>query len=161
MLKKLLFTLFVLLSAFNASTKTIDAQACSAASNNCPTGTYCNVYAGQCLPQIIDDGVTNETFDSVNPLKISTSTTDELREQFSTPGGIVSRILMFAFPISGMILFIMIVWGGFEILAGASNKKSLDAGKQRVTGAIAGFMLLFASYWIAQIVEVIFGIVIV
>jgi len=52
----------------------------------------------------------------------------------------------------------MIVAGGLQILAGASNGKSLDAGKQRVTMAILGFILLFASYWIAQILEAIFGL---
>ncbi|NCN24376.1 MAG: hypothetical protein GW945_02745 [Candidatus Pacebacteria bacterium] len=54
----------------------------------------------------------------------------------------------------------MLSWAGFEMLAGASSEKSLDAGKQRATAAIVGFLLLFVSYWIMQIVEVIFGITI-
>ena len=40
----------------------------------------------------------------------------------------------------------------------AAGKKSIDAGKQRATAAVVGFMLLFASYWIAQIIEIVFGI---
>ncbi len=54
----------------------------------------------------------------------------------------------------------MIVWGGFEILTGAATKKSVDAGKQRITAALLGFLLLFATYWIGQLLEVVFGIVI-
>ncbi|HOZ03068.1 MAG TPA: hypothetical protein PKX78_01065 [Candidatus Woesebacteria bacterium] len=81
-------------------------------------------------------------------------------DQLSTPGGIVSRLLAFAFPLAGLILFVMLVWGGFEILIQAPSKKGIDAGKQRVSAAIIGFILLFSSYWIWQIVEVVFGIVI-
>jgi hypothetical protein len=102
--------------------------------------------------------VTEETLDSLNPLKqdgVDQATADQL----STPGGIVSRFLgVFAFPLAGLILFVMIVWGGFEMLMGAADKKSIDAGKQRVTAALIGFLLLFASYWIARIIEMMFGI---
>lgn len=103
-------------------------------------------------------GPTNQTFNVINPLNIFNSTQ---AARLTTPGSIITRVLQFAFPIAGVILFVMIVWGGFEILAGANEKKSLDAGKQRVTAAIVGFLILFCSYWIAQIIEFIFGISIV
>jgi hypothetical protein len=78
--------------------------------------------------------------------------------QFSTPAGIISEALNYIFPAAGLLLFVMIVWGGFEILSGAASSKSKDAGKQRITAAITGFILLFASYWIIQIVEIIFNV---
>ena len=103
-----------------------------------------------------DVGVTTEVFDAVNPLGELTGS--PYFDDFKTPGGIMTRVLQFAFPIAGLILFVMIVWGGFEILSGAADKKSMDAGRQRVTAAIIGFLLLFSSYWIAQVIEYIFGI---
>jgi hypothetical protein len=108
----------------------------------------------------------NSFFDMLNPLKhaggddIFEDEASAYADQLSTPGGIVSRLLAFAFPLAGLILFVMLVWGGFEILIQAPSKKGIDAGKQRVTAAIIGFILLFSSYWIWQIVEVVFGIVI-
>lgn len=108
----------------------------------------------------------NEFFDTLNPLQhaggdnIFEDKASDYANTLSTPGGIISRLLTFAFPLAGLILFVMLVWGGFEILIQAPSKKAIDAGKQRVTAAIIGFMLLFASYWIWQIVEVVFGIVI-
>lgn len=102
-------------------------------------------------------------FDNLDPLRIArdkninTVTTDK-PAYFNTPGGILSRVLDFAFPLAGIILFVMIIWGGFEILSGATTPKAKDAGKQRVTNAVIGFILLFSAYWIAQLVEVIFGI---
>lgn len=102
------------------------------------------------------DNLTQETIDSFNPLVQFGDAS--LAQDLSTPGGIISRLLLFAFPIAGMILFIMLVWSGLEILAGATEKKSLDAGKNRATAAVVGFILLFASYWLVQLIEVIFGI---
>ncbi|MBP9820107.1 hypothetical protein KBC79_05230 [Candidatus Woesebacteria bacterium] len=111
-------------------------------------------------------GPTNQVLDELNPLSIGGGTDinnaqpSAYKADLSTPGGIVSRLLEFAFPLAGLILFAMLVWGGFEIILGAANKKSVDSGKQRITSAIIGFLLLFSSYWITQIIEVIFGIMI-
>lgn len=78
--------------------------------------------------------------------------------QFATPRGIISELLPYAFVIAGLILFVMLLWGGFEMLTGAADTKSQEAGKQRITNAIIGFALLFVSYWLAKILEIVFGI---
>ncbi len=109
---------------------------------------------------------TNETFDLFNPLKIAGGenldevVASEHAEQLSTPGGIVSRLLQFIFPLAGLMLFVMIVWGGFEIMSGAGDKNKIQAGKTRITSAIVGFLILFSSYWLTQVIEVVFGIVV-
>lgn len=98
-------------------------------------------------------GPNSTDFNNLNPLRTFGGHVEEL----SSPGGIVSRLLVFAFPLAGLILFVMIVWGGFEMITGATSK-GIEAGRQRVTAAVVGFILLFVAYWIFQIVEVIFGI---
>jgi hypothetical protein len=108
-------------------------------------------------------GPTNKTFDALNPLNIAAGLKGEPSKSpyfrtFSTPGGIISRLLLFAFPIAGIVLFLMIVWGGFEMVTGATNAKSMDAGKQRITAAVVGFLLLFVSYWLMQLIELVFGL---
>lgn len=105
----------------------------------------------------------SEDFEKFNPLHIfNTSEGGEEYyanpEELSTPAGIMNRVLVFAFPIAGLILFVMLLWGGFEMLSGAATKKSLDAGRQRITAAVVGFLLLFVSFWIVQIIEVVFGV---
>lgn len=99
--------------------------------------------------------VTAETFNDLNPLIIAGS---PVAEQLATPGGIVSRLLNFLFPLAGLILFLLISWGGFEILISSADQKGMEAGKNRVTAAIIGFILLFSTYWMAQLVELIFRI---
>lgn len=117
-----------------------------------PSGSDCSSDPVVFNPRV---GVTNETLDFFNPLITEGS---PLASDLSTPGGIISRVLVFAFPLAGLILFLMIVWGGFEMMIGAANKKNLDSGKKRVTAALVGFLLLFASYWIVSIVQEIFAI---
>lgn len=112
------------------------------------------------------EGVSSKTFDTLNPLKIGGSDSDDVTvfeesqyvNQLSKPGLFINRFLWFAFPIASLILFVMIVAGGFQILAGATSKKSIEEGRKRVVAAIVGFMLLFSSYWIIQIIEKIFGL---
>lgn len=106
------------------------------------------------VSEITDFKVTSNTLNTLNPLSSSTS-----EEDLSTPGGIISKLLKsFIFPIAGIILFMMLLFGGFQMLTGATNSKSMEEGKTRITSAIIGFIILFAAYWIAQLLELIFGI---
>ncbi len=103
---------------------------------------------------INDIEVTADTLNQLNPLTIAGGSGD-----LTTPGGIISRALTgFIFPIAGLILFIQLTLGGFQMLTGAANSKSMDEGKGKITAAIVGFIILFAAYWIAQLLELIFGI---
>jgi hypothetical protein len=109
---------------------------------------------------LIAEGINNQVFNDFNPLFIDEGGRAK-STIFSTPAGIINEALKYLFPIAGLILFLMIVWGGFEMLSSAASSKSKDAGKQRITAAVIGFLLLFASYWIIQIVQVIFRVSIV
>lgn len=103
---------------------------------------------------ISDTEVSGETLSGLNPLAIGGSSLD-----LSTPGKIISRALgSFVFPIAGIILFVVLVLGGFQMLTGAASSKGMEEGKQKITSAILGFIILFAAYWIAQLLELIFGI---
>lgn len=77
---------------------------------------------------------------------------------FETPGAFISQIIPVLIAAGFLILFVMIVWGAFEIMLGASDPKSAEAGKKRITAAVIGFLLLFGSYWIGQLLQLIFGI---
>lgn len=99
---------------------------------------------------------------------LAKSATQEVRDTISnaiglkpgleTPGGFLSALFPYLFMGGGVILFGMLVWGGFEMLMGAAEPKQQEAGKQRISAAAIGFVLLFTSYWIAQILQIVFGI---
>lgn len=137
-------------------------QAEADAANSGGGGTGGDSDAADPDPFTIFDGPTSDSFKKLNPLAAGGMFGVDARAaaEFSSPGGIITRVLRFAFPIAGLILFVMLVWAGFEILSLASNGKSIQQGSQRATAAIVGFILLFASYFIMQIIEIIFSITI-
>ncbi|MBP7875381.1 hypothetical protein KA012_00100 [Candidatus Woesebacteria bacterium] len=108
-------------------------------------------------PLNIFEGPSSADFKALNPLEIAKS---PYADQFSSPAGIINRALIFIYPLAGLILFVMIVWGGFEMVVGATNKKAMEKARQRITAAIIGFGILFASFWIIQLVEYIFNLAI-
>ncbi len=98
---------------------------------------------------------------------IAQSATKELMDRISAPdtlnidpqmtiGDIISKLIPYLYVFGGLVLFVMIIWGGFEMLTGATDTKAQEAGKQRITAAAIGFVLLFTSYWLVQILQVIF-----
>jgi len=76
-------------------------------------------------------------------------------------GGIISAVLPTLLSLAGLILFGMLIFGGFTMLAGAANKESQEKGKKMVTSALIGFFVIFLAYWLAQILQVSFKINIV
>lgn len=75
-----------------------------------------------------------------------------------TPADIINLILPFIFVIAGLILFVMLVFGGFTIFTSAGNDDKINKGKGMITNAIVGFLIVFAAYWILQLLEFTLGI---
>jgi len=128
----------------------------------CQPGEEAIASPPECRPTITSptEELNAATLNSFNPLLSNQDPESAagLAQTLSTPAGIINRALVFAFPLAGMILFVMLLYAGFQIVAGAANKKALDEGKQRATSALIGFLLLFSAFWIVQLLEVIFNI---
>ena len=77
---------------------------------------------------------------------------------FQNLGEVFTRLLQYLLPLSGLILFVMIIISGFKMLTSAGNPKSLDSAKQRLTWSIVGFLVIFVAFWIIQMLEFLLGI---
>lgn len=73
-------------------------------------------------------------------------------------GDVINAFIPIIFSIAGLLLFGLLIWGGFELLTSAGDPKKTESAKSRLTSAIIGFVIIFAAYWIIQILEVVFGI---
>lgn len=78
--------------------------------------------------------------------------------RFDNPADVISRAFQYIIPIAGLILFFMIIASGFQLLASGGNPESIQKGQKRLTYSIVGFLIIFASYWIGELIEVILGI---
>jgi hypothetical protein len=83
-----------------------------------------------------------------------------LSDVFSSPGDLVSTLLPNVYILAGLILFVFLLFGGFGIIMGAQggNPDQVGKGKNAITTALIGFGLIFASYWIIQIIQWVTGI---
>ncbi len=79
---------------------------------------------------------------------------------YGSIGELVGAILPNIYIVAGIILLIFLISGGFSIIS-ASGKgltEGVEKGTKAITGALIGFLILFASYWIIQIIEKVTGL---
>ncbi len=90
----------------------------------------------------------------VNIGNISTTFT-----RFDSFGTLVSIIVQNVLVLSGVAALIVIVAAGFSVImgAGGGDSKRIEQGKNTLTMAIVGLLVVFGAYWIVQIIEIITG----
>lgn len=76
-------------------------------------------------------------------------------------GALITSLMDYIFVIAGLILLFMIISSGYSLLTSAGNPEAIAKGKSRLTAALVGFLLVFAAFWILQIIEVFLGIPVV
>ena len=72
----------------------------------------------------------------------------------------ISIILKNVYTLAGILLLVLLIFGGLSIImgAGGGDAKKAAQGKKTATAAIVGFLVIFGSYWIIRIVETITGV---
>ncbi|MCX6793842.1 MAG: hypothetical protein NTY06_01935 [Candidatus Gottesmanbacteria bacterium] len=75
------------------------------------------------------------------------------------PSQFIGSILSIGIGIGGGIAFLLILFGGFQILMSAGNPEKLNAGKELITSAITGLLIIIFSLFILRLIGFnIFGI---
>lgn len=70
------------------------------------------------------------------------------------PNSLLEKFLGLATGVSGGIAFLLILFGGFQIMTSAGNPEQLNAGRELVSSAITGLLLILFSVFILQFVGV-------
>lgn len=71
-------------------------------------------------------------------------------------GAIISALLPYLYYLAGLILFGAIIISGFQFLFSAGDPKKTASAKGCLANAIIGFAVIFVSWWLIQILQVIF-----
>jgi hypothetical protein len=79
---------------------------------------------------------------------------------FPTAASFVNVLLKNAFTVAGVLFLVLLLVGGltFIINAGDGDAKKAAQGQQAIMAALIGFVVIFLSYFIIQLVEVITGV---
>ncbi len=75
-----------------------------------------------------------------------------------TIGGILSAAVPLIFAFAGLGLLLMLLSAGYTFLTSAGDAKKMEQGKHQMTNALVGFFIVFAAYWIVQLIGTIFGL---
>lgn len=72
----------------------------------------------------------------------------------SGAGGFTNKLFSLGAGIAGGIAFLLIIFGGFQILTSAGNPERLNEGKELISSAITGLLMIVFSVFLLRIIGV-------
>ncbi len=80
--------------------------------------------------------------------------------QLSGIASLITLFLNIIFAIAGIILLFFFIMGGIGMIgsAGKNDPQKAEQAKKTITSAVIGFIIVFVSYWIVQLIGTLFGI---
>lgn len=79
-----------------------------------------------------------------------------VKDVFNSTDDMLNLIVKVLFVGAGLVLFFMVIIAGFAMIQGGG--KDNEKAKTTMTSAIVGFIIMFAAYWIMQIIQLLTGI---
>jgi len=67
-------------------------------------------------------------------------------------------LLRYIYVIAGLVLLLMLISGGIGLMTSGGNPDKMKAGYGKITSALIGFLIVFISYIVAQLLETILGV---
>ncbi|MDP4009903.1 MAG: hypothetical protein Q8P53_02880 [Candidatus Shapirobacteria bacterium] len=97
---------------------------------------------------------------AVNIGEIPLRTGQSLATTYPTVSILFSIIIKNALTIVGLIFLGLLIYGGLSYIigAGSDDAKKAEQAKGIITNALIGFAIVFLSYFIIQIIQIITGI---
>lgn len=79
-----------------------------------------------------------------------------VKDVFNSTDDMVNLLVKVVFVGAGIILFIMVIVAGYGLISGGGQDK--EKSKTTMTSAVIGFIIMFAAYWIMQIIQLLTGL---
>jgi len=78
--------------------------------------------------------------------------------KFADLGEIVSGVLPYIYVLAGVGLLLMLISGGIGLMTAGGDPKKTASGYGKIINAFIGFLLVFVSYFVMQLLEVLLGV---
>lgn len=75
-----------------------------------------------------------------------------------TIGDLISELLPYVYVLAGLALLVILILGGITLMTSAGDQARTKTGFGMISGALIGFLLVFVSYFVVQIVQVVLGV---
>lgn len=76
----------------------------------------------------------------------------------NTVGDVVTKIMEFLIPLAGIILVVVIIWGGYDFMMSQGQPEKLKGAQAKITTGIIGIVLLAVSFLLVKLVQLVFGL---
>lgn len=73
-------------------------------------------------------------------------------------GDVVTLLLRYLFPLAGLLLLLYLLYGGYLFMLSRGDPKAIQQARSVITAGLIGFIIVFISYWIVQLVAQILGL---
>ena len=73
-------------------------------------------------------------------------------------GNFVSRVLVFAIIAAGLFFFVKLISAGYTYLTSLGEPAKIQAASKELTNAAIGLLIVISAFFLAQIIQVVFGI---
>lgn len=91
-----------------------------------------------------------------NPYSVSFK--GPLKDSIGSISDLINLLLSIMYPIAGVILFFMIVIGGFKWMSSQGEPDKLDSARKYMTNGVVGFVLLALSFFLVRLIAFVFGL---
>lgn len=71
---------------------------------------------------------------------------------------IITALLPYIYVAAGLLLLVTLIMGGLTLMTAAGDGNKIKAGYGQLTAALIGFIIIFVSYFVAQIIEIALGV---
>lgn len=77
---------------------------------------------------------------------------------YNNIGDIINNVVPFIMTLAGIILFFVLMWGGFDYVTSQGAPEKLKSANAKITAGVIGFVLLVLSFLITRVLSYIFGV---
>jgi|SRR3989338_1738734 len=81
-----------------------------------------------------------------------------LPADIQTIGNVVNIVYGFLIPLGGVVLLLVLIWGGYTLMLSSGNPEKIKSAKAKITAGIIGFILLVGSFLMVKIIAFIFNL---
>lgn len=73
-------------------------------------------------------------------------------------GKLISTGISVVIIVSGILVFVYLVWGGIEWLTSGGDKGKVESARNRIVSALVGLAIIAASWALVRIIAYFFGV---
>ena len=75
-------------------------------------------------------------------------------------GRLISRLILFSIIAAGLIFFLKLISSGYSYMTAAGDSAKIQAAHKNLINALIGLLVVISAFFLAQIIQVVFGITI-